>query len=204
MISLLEGPVIAAGTEYLILKVGGIGLRVEVPASVVTSFSGGVSSGASVQVHTSLVVREDSLTLFGFQSSGDRDVFETLLSVSGIGPRLALAAINELGVNGLRVAVANQDLGALSRIPGVGKKTAQRMTLEIGDKLGPMSAGDENRSTSNHEAGMRESVEAGLEQLGYPRAVAQRAVDALDGDYTDIGEMIRDALVVARDGRLGV
>ncbi|MFZ1381440.1 MAG: Holliday junction branch migration protein RuvA, partial [Scrofimicrobium sp.] len=123
---------------------------------------------------------------------------------SGIGPRLALAAINELGADGLRLAVANEDLTELSRIPGVGKKTAQRMALEIGDKLGSTSASQRAASTSRHDAGMRESVEAGLEQLGYPRAVAQRAVDALEGEYADISSMIRDALAVARDGRLGV
>ncbi len=193
-----------AGVDYLVLKVGGIGLRVEVPSSVISSLGTAISAGAVLNVHTSLIVREDSLTLFGFESAGERDVFDILLTVSGIGPRLALAAINELGADGLRLAVANEDLTELSRIPGVGKKTAQRMALEIGDKLGLVSAPQSAASTSRHDAGMRESVEAGLEQLGYPRAVAQRAVDALEGEYADISSMIRDALAVARDGRLGV
>lgn len=194
---------ISAGIDHLVLKVGGIGLRVEVPASMISGLGAAVSAGSVLEVHTSLIVREDSLTLFGFESAGERDVFDVLLTVSGIGPRLALAAINELGADGLRIAVANADLTALARIPGVGKKTAQRMTLEIGDKLGSVSVAESTQSASHHDSGMRESVEAGLEQLGYPRAVAQRAVDALEGEYSDIGSMIRDALAVARDGRLG-
>ena len=191
MISSLTGTVGARGADWLQIVVSGVGLRVEVPKSLQ------FSSANEVTLQTSLIVREDSLTLFGFNTTEDRDGFEVLMSVSGIGPRLALAAIDTVGLNDLRRGVASGDLALLSRIPGVGKKTAQRMVLEIGEKLGPPTdPGVGAAPTSSAVATIREPVEAALEQLGWPRAVASRTLDQLPGEFTSVEEMLRAALAV--------
>lgn len=208
MISSLEGTVTATGPSWLLITVGGMGFRVEAAPTLVAKVAsasavGGAGKEVRTTVHTYLVVREDALTLYGFESSEDRGVFETLLSVSGIGPKLAVAAIDTLGVNGLRRAVAGEDLKELSRIPGVGKKTAQRLVLEIGEKLGapqpPESGTPLAGEVTPLESQVRESVEAALEQLGWPRAVAQRAVDKVaqdkvGGDPHTMETMLRAAL----------
>lgn len=191
MISSLTGTVGARGADWLQIVVSGVGLRVEVPKSLQ------FSSANEVTLQTSLIVREDSLTLFGFNTTEERDGFEVLMSVSGIGPRLALAAIDTVGLNDLRRGVASGDLTLLSRIPGVGKKTAQRMVLEIGEKLGPPAdPGVGAAPTSSAVATIREPVEAALEQLGWPRAVASRTLDQLPGEFTSVEEMLRAALEV--------
>ena len=191
MISSLTGTVGARGADWLQIVVSGVGLRVEVPKSLQ------FSSANEVTLQTSLIVREDSLTLFGFNTTEERDGFEVLMSVSGIGPRLALAAIDTVGLNDLRRGVASGDLALLSRIPGVGKKTAQRMVLEIGEKLGPPTdPGVGAAPTSSAVATIREPVEAALEQLGWPRAVASRTLDQLPGEFTSVEEMLRAALAV--------
>lgn len=195
MISSVQGHLGATGPTWVVVTVGGVGFRVEVPSSVVSALASD-PSGGEVTLHTSLIVREDSLTLFGFASDADRDGFDILLSVSGIGPRLALAAIDVVGLNDLRHAIATSDLSVLQRIPGVGKKTAQRMVLEIGDKLGTASAHASQVGGPGAEKNseIRESVEAGLEQLGWPRAVATRAVDSLTEEYPTPELMLRAAL----------
>ena len=130
MISSLTGTVGIRSADWVQVVVLGVGFRVEIPKSLqITS--------EEITLQTSLIVREDSLTLFGFTTTEERDGFEVLMSVSGIGPRLALAAIDTVGLDDLRSGVASGDLALLSRIPGVGKKTAQRMVLEIGDKVVP-------------------------------------------------------------------
>ena len=191
VISSLTGTVGARGADWLQIVVSGVGLRVEVPKSLQ------FSSANEVTLQTSLIVREDSLTLFGFNTTEERDGFEVLMSVSGIGPRLALAAIDAVGLDDLRRGIASGDLALLSRIPGVGKKTAQRMVLEIGEKLGPPTdPGVGAAPTSSAVATIREPVEAALEQLGWPRAVASRTLDQLPGEFTSVEEMLRAALAV--------
>lgn len=203
MISSLEGTVTATGPSWLLITVGGVGFRVEAAPTLVAKVASAVHAMlpgevARTTVHTHLVVREDALTLYGFESSEDREVFEILLSVSGIGPKLAVAAIDTLGINGLRSAVADGDLKELSRIPGVGKKTAQRLVLEIGEKLGTptaLEASDGPTGTfSLGESQIRDSVEAALEQLGWPRAVAQRAVEKVAEEHDSTEAMLRAAL----------
>lgn len=202
MISYLEGPVIAAGVDHIVINVGGIGFRVEAPTATVSRFSSVRPEHDGVaRVHTSLIVREDSLTLFGFESPGERDAFDVLLGISGIGPRLGLAAINQLGVEGLRVAIASQNIAALSQISGVGKKTAQRMVLEIGDKLGAPSDRAESGSAPSGDQVMRDLVKTTLEQYGLSRSVAAGAVDSLTGEYQDMATMLRDAFARAGSGR---
>lgn len=190
MISSLTGTVGIRSADWVQVVVSGVGFRVEIPKSLqITS--------EEITLQTSLIVREDSLTLFGFTTTEERDGFEVLMSVSGIGPRLALAAIDTVGLDDLRRGVASGDLTLLSRIPGVGKKTAQRMVLEIGDKLGlpaDTAVGDSSASTTT--ATLREPVAAALEQLGWPRAIAERTLNELSGEFTSVEEMLRGALAV--------
>ena len=190
MISSLTGTVGIRSADWVQIVVSGVGFRVEIPKSLQIA-------SEEVTLQTSLIVREDSLTLFGFNTTEERDGFEVLMSVSGIGPRLALAAIDTVGLDDLRRGVASGDLTLLARIPGVGKKTAQRMVLEIGDKLGlPADSALGNSCASTMTTALREPVAAALEQLGWPRAVAERTLNELSGEFTSVEEMLRGALGV--------
>lgn len=192
MIAFLEGEIAASGMDYLVIQTGSVGVKVFTPATTVAKLR---ADTGRVRLETSLQVREDSLTLYGFAAAADREVFETLLSVSGVGPRLALAALSQLSGVQLQLAVANQDVAALQAIPGVGKKTAQRMILELASKLPStvdLPAGGE---TSQPVVGGFESeVLLALEQLGWPRSQAEEAVNAVRGSHSDSGSLLKAAL----------
>ena len=153
---------------------------------------------------TSMIVREDSMTLYGFESADERDVFTKLLSVSGIGPKIALAALAVLRPNDLRRAVRDQDLTARQRIPGVGKKSAQRMALEIGDKLGTPAAlpgGETTAAPAPTEDAVASEVSAALVGLGWSEAQAAKAIEKLAGSGLGASDMLRAALVTLGGGR---
>ena len=133
MIAFLTGRVAGKAPGHALLEVGGVGFRVLMPTS---ALSGLPDLGETVTVHTYLNVREDELTLYGFEDMDERSLFERLISVSGVGPKVALAALSCLRPDALRAAVACDDVATVSSIPGVGKKTAQRLILELKDKLG--------------------------------------------------------------------
>ncbi len=125
------------GLDRLVVVVGGVGLLVQTtPATAAAA-----RRGAPCALATSLVVREDSLTLYGFDSVGERDMFETVQTVTGVGPRLALAMLSVHAPDDLRRAIAGNDLTALTKIPGVGRKGAERIVLELRDRIGPMPGG---------------------------------------------------------------
>lgn len=190
VIAQLRGSLEEVGLDTVTVLVGGIGWRVLVTPATAQS----LTRGTEVCLHTSLVVREESLTLFGFRSADERDVFERLQTVSGIGPRIALAALAVLTPDDLRGAVSRGDLAALQRIPGVGRKSAQRMVLEIGDKLGAAAALPESGSTSAGSAA-EDEVRAALVQLGWTETVAERTVSGLAGRGLDASALLRAALV---------
>src|ERR1700683_266374 len=133
MIAHLRGTVAGRAPEGAVIEVGGVGMRVQCPPGTLAT----LKPGEHAQVATSLVVREDSLTLFGFGTDDERNVFELLQTASGIGPRLALAMLAVHSPDALRRAVAAEDIKALTMVPGVGNKGAQRIILELRDKLGP-------------------------------------------------------------------
>lgn len=187
MIASVAGPVLQSGLGNVVVAVGGIGVRVEVPVSL----SQRLAVGSDAKLQTTLIVREDSLTLFGFEDVAEREAFDILLGVSGIGPRLAQGALEALGADGLAASVASGDLAVLQKIPGVGKKTAQRMVLEIGDKLGPPTT-----APTKTDSSAREMAAAGLEQLGWPRAAAESAVDSVDAKHQDVESILRAALAL--------
>lgn len=177
MIALLRGTVAASAPGEVVLDVGGVGYRVRVA-------TGGVLAavGDEATLHTHLVVREDALDLYGFTAPAARDLFTTMLSVTGVGPKLALAALGALGEEGLRRAVVTEDVAALTVVPGVGKKGAQRMILELRERLGALAGvGDPDAVTPSGATGTDALGEAraALAALGYAPAEAVRALDAL-------------------------
>ena len=196
MISILRGIVASVGLDHIDVVVGGIGFRVH----VTPAFAQGNARDEEITVYTSMIVREDSMILYGFESCDERDVFTTLMSVSGIGPKIALAALAVLCPDDLRRAVRDQDLAALQRIPGVGKKSAQRMALEIGDKLGTPAA-EATPASAPNEDGVASEVSAALVGLGWSEAQAAKAIEKLAGSGLGASDMLRAALVSLGGGR---
>ncbi len=154
----------------------GVGYDVQIPLS--TFYSLTRDPGVIVSLHVHTHVREDALQLFGFATLEERATFEQLIGISGVGPKLALAILSGIGVNELRGAVRTQDRGRLQRIPGVGKKTAERLLLELKDKLGiePVADGD-GGARPEDGSGVRPDAISALMNLGYSRDMADRAVD---------------------------
>ncbi len=152
---------------------GGLGYRVHTTPATLAS----VRTGTSATLATSLVVREDSMTLFGFAQAEERDVFELLQTVSGVGPRLALAMLAVHTPDDLRRAVASEDVKAMTMVPGIGQKGARRIILELGDRLGP--ATDASAPAATPAGGARTDVVTALAGLGWPAKAAESAVDAV-------------------------
>ena len=200
MISILRGIVASVGLDHIDVVVGGIGFRVH----VTPAFAQGNARDEEITVYTSMIVREDSMTLYGFESCDERDVFTTLMSVSGIGPKIALAALAVLRPDDLRRAVRDQDLATLQRIPGVGKKSAQRMALEIGDKLGTPAAlpgAEATPAPAPSEDTVASEVSAALVGLGWSEAQATKAIEKLAGSGLGASDMLRAELVSLGGGR---
>jgi Holliday junction DNA helicase RuvA len=158
MISLITGTVKSASVSSIVVEVGGVGVLLQVPIRVAAK----IQNGEKVSFHTYLVVREDALTLYGFSEVLDRDFFELLLSVTGIGPKVAQSILANSDSSTIANAVVSSDLKALESVPGLGKKGAQRLVLELKDKAAAFVGGKVglNLSTSNQ-------VENALQGLGY-------------------------------------
>jgi holliday junction DNA helicase RuvA len=188
VIAHLRGTVAGITPDGAIIEVGGVGMKVQCTPGTLASFS----LGEQAQVSTSLVVREDSLTLFGFATDDERKVFELLQTATGVGPRLALAMLAVHSPDALRRAVSTEDLNALTMVPGVGKKGAQRIVLEMKDRLGPPGDGGElPGSRSAHRApSWRDQVQSGLVNLGWQPRDADQAIAALEEDGTIDGETV--------------
>jgi holliday junction DNA helicase RuvA len=189
MIAQLRGRLAAVALGQVVLDVAGVGYRVYVPPGAVRA-----AVGDEVVLHTHLAVREDALTLFGFPEPAARDLYEVLLGVTGVGPKLALAAIGSLGAGGLRAAVVGEDVAMLTTVPGIGKKGAQRMILELREKLGAL---DDGAMPSPASGGPRAEVREALASLGYAPAevkAALEAADADDGQIDDPEALLRAAL----------
>jgi len=201
MIAHLRGTVAGVAPDGAVIDVGGVGMRVQcTPGTLAT-----LRPGEPSQVATSLVVREDSLTLYGFVSDDERNVFELLQTASGVGPRLALAMLAVHSPDALRRAVSTEDLAALTMVPGIGKKGAQRIVLEMKDRLGP--PGDDGAGLPGRPAprapSWRDQVQSGLVNLGWPARDADLAIAALedegviggsDGDVVEVATVLRAAL----------
>jgi holliday junction DNA helicase RuvA len=201
MIAQVRGTVAGVGPDSAVIEIGGLGLRVQcTPGTLAT-----LKPGEDAQVATSLVVREDSLTLYGFCSEDERNVFELLQTASGVGPRLALAMLAVHGPDALRHAVWTEDLNALIMVPGIGRKGAQRIVLEMKDRLGPPGEGDTGNGRQAPKSAprvplWRDQVQSGLVNLGWPAREADQAIAALedegfiDGADVDVATVLRAAL----------
>ena len=190
MIASVAGTVKAVRSGSVVVEVGGVGLLVNVPARL----SAGVVVGTSISLHTVLVVREDALTLYGFESSSAREVFELLQTVTGIGPKVAQSALNIYESAELVSAIRNEQAELLERIPGLGKKGAQRLVLELRDKVDGYEQGDLAPS-----GGWRDQLTSALVGLGFTARESQERIDQLASQFADvskapIAELLRAAL----------
>ena len=178
MIASVRGRVLAVRLDAVVVEVGGAGLLLQATPATLAE----LRPGHEAELATSLVVREDALTLFGFADADERDVFEVVQTVSGIGPRLALAMLAVHTPDGLRAAVAGGDLTALMKVPGIGRKGAQRIVLELTDRLGaPVTATAAEPSPPAADAAHDQVVEA-LVGLGWSAKQASDAVVAVTAD----------------------
>lgn len=197
MIAFVNGRVASAGPDGAVVEVGGVGLALQCTPGTLA----GLRVGDQAHLPTSLVVREDSLTLYGFADDDEKTVFELLQTASGVGPRMALAMLAVHTPNALRRAVATEDVTALTKVPGIGRKGAQRIVLELKDRLGlPLDGvGDTVAAPSFAAAAWRAQVHAGLTNLGWTSRDADLAVDAVaaevDGqDTSDIAALLKLAM----------
>lgn len=191
MIASLHGTVLSVGATSAVVETGGVGMRV---LSTPTTLAE-LRHGATARLHTHLVVREDSLTLFGFAGETERDTFEALQSVQGVGPRLALAMLAVHSPEALSQAVADGNRKALEQVPGIGAKVAARLLLELGGKLSLPEASTPGGTVASADA--RGQVEEALVALGWNAKAAAKAVDAVtDGPIAeaDVAATLKKAL----------
>jgi Holliday junction DNA helicase RuvA len=196
MIATVEGEVIGIGDHYLVIRVGGssastgIGLQVYAP----TPLRARLRLLEHILLYTHLIVREDLLALYGFETEQERDYFNLLLGVNGVGPRLALSVLSTLSIDAIRRAVASEQVEVFARVPGVGKRTAQKILLHLQDRI---KAGDVLEMAAGAGfVGVDESVLEALTSLGYSVVEAQSAIQSIprDAPKDDVEERLRLAL----------
>ena len=201
MIAFVRGTVAGVTHTSAVLEVGGVGLELMcAPGTLAT-----LRTGHEATLPTSMVVREDSLTLFGFLDDDEKTCFELLQTASGVGPKLAQAMLAVLAPDDLRAAVAHEDVKTLTKVPGIGQKGAQRIILELRDRLGaPLCGAEATTRTGVAVSGApwRDQVHQGLVGLGWSAREAERAVDEVadqaDGPTPDVGALLRAALQMLR------
>ena len=196
MIAFVRGPVAAVSLSSAVLEVGGVGLELMCTPGTLATLSPKVGTGQTATLPTSMVVREDSLTLFGFLDEDEKTCFELLQTASGVGPKLAQAMLAVLSPDDLRAAVSGEDVKTLTRVPGIGQKGAQRIILELKDRLGA-PVGSRAVAAPRAEEPWRDQVRQGLQGLGWSAKDADRAVDEVapgPGETPDIAALLRAAL----------
>lgn len=186
MIASIHGRLQHLGDGELVLEINGLGLRIAVSKSVIDA---NPEVGQALFLHTKLIVKEDSLSLFGFPSTEERELFETLLGVSGIGPKLALAILSHLSPDVLRSAVVNNQPEVLAKVPGLGKKTAEKVVFNLKDSFEAPIGPDYTPTETDTE------VLSVLTTLGYSMVEAQAAIQSIPVDSVDeVEEQVRLAL----------
>ncbi len=193
MIARLEGTLCARELQNVLVDVGGVGYEIEVPLSTLASLP---ETGTSVVLFTHLVVREDAHVLFGFLRSRDRDLFRRLIRVNGIGARLALAMLSTMAADELAGHITGGNVAALTRVPGIGKRTAERIVLELGERLTELGfgAGAGADGDARPGRGIDREAAAALEALGYRAADAERMLAAVRGQAETTETLVRLAL----------
>jgi Holliday junction DNA helicase RuvA len=174
MIAWLRGRLMLKQPTRLVVDVQGVGYDVQVPVS--TSLDVG-DHGSQVELHIHTHVREDQLALFGFRSTFELEVFERLIAVSGVGPKLALSVLSGIEAHDFVRTIQSADLGRLTSIPGVGRKTAERLTLELRDRLPQAAPASSSSAPSTPESAVRADLVSALVNLGYQRASVEKVVD---------------------------
>jgi Holliday junction DNA helicase RuvA len=185
MIASVHGTVQAVRLDAAVVEVGGVGLLVHATPATLA----GLRVGSSAQLATSLIVREDALTLFGFADADEREVFEVVQTVSGVGPRLALAMLAVHTPDGLRRAVLDEDFKALQRVPGIGLKGAQRIVLELKDRIGVPAATSSAATAAPVPGDRRDMVVEALVGLGWTaRAAGDAVATVLEGSEGPVAQ----------------
>lgn len=187
MIAHLSGTIFFIGDRFAIIETAGVGYKVRVAVDTLQALRKSVDKKAALWVHTA--VREDALDLYGFQNQTELEFFEMLISVSGIGPKGALGILNVAPVEHLKEAIAMGDIGALTKVSGIGSKSAQKIIIELRDKLG----GHESDNGGTMLGDERDAIE-GLVALGYTERVAREALKKIPPEVKGTGARIKDAL----------
>lgn len=198
MFAYLKGTLVSATATQAVIDVQGIGYVVSIPCSLIGQLP---AIGTTVQLYTTLVIRELSHSLYGFLNSQERDVFDLLMNVTGIGPKLAMSLIGHLPLSSLQAAVKNEDIPTLCKVPGVGKKTAERLIIELRDKLSNFfmagNASTNMPAAKNFQSHRLQDAIAALMQLGYTQNTAQKAMkQSLQElpEEADLASLIKTAL----------
>ncbi|MGK5677839.1 Holliday junction branch migration protein RuvA [Actinoplanes sp. URMC 104] len=193
MIASVRGVVAAIAPDSAVIEVGGVGLQVQCAPGTLAN----LKAGAETRLATSMVVREDSLTLYGFADDDEKHLFELLQTASGVGPRLAQAVLAVHQPETVRRAIAGGDLATLTRVPGIGKKGAERLVLELRDRIGPLPLGD-GAPAGVLNGAWQDQVRQGVLALGWSAAQADQAVAAvaetIDGEVPPVPVLLRQAI----------
>jgi Holliday junction DNA helicase RuvA len=193
MIASVRGVVTAIAPDGAVIEVGGVGLAVQCAPGTLA----GLKAGVEARLATSLVVREDSLTLYGFADDDEKQLFELLQTASGVGPRLAQAVLAVHHPDAVRRAISGGDLAALTRVPGIGKKGAERLVLELRDRIGPVFAGADG-AAGVLTGEWQDQVRQGVLALGWSATQADQAVaavsESIDGDVPPVPVLLRQAI----------
>jgi Holliday junction DNA helicase RuvA len=197
VIAFVRGTVADVSLTAAVVEVGGVGLELNCTPNTLAR----LRTGSEATLPTSMIVREDSMTLFGFLDDDEKSLFEMLLTASGVGPKLAQAMLAVLSPDELRRAVTTEDIKALTRVPGIGQKGAQRIVLELKDRIGAPTGTSSSRTpaAASTTAAWRDQVHAGLVGLGWSTREAEKAVDAVapqaeETSEPDVAALLRAAL----------
>ena len=203
MISLLTGTVRAINTDRVVVEVGGFGLSVLVTPATTAQ----LTLGSQIHLFTSLVVREDSLTLFGFVNEESRTLFELVQTVSGIGPKVALSILGALTPEDLGRAIAQEDIASIEKVPGIGRKGAQRLILELKGKLSDLSTAAQYKG---HQPAWREQLSSALVSLGFSPKESDAAIsnvvsslqtDGVEASKLELSELLKLSLASGKSSR---
>ncbi len=192
MYAYIKGKLVELSPEHAVIDVGGIGYKISIPVSL---YAKGLKLQEEILLYTTQVVREDDIRLFGFLEAGEREFFEKLIALSGVGAKTALNLLGHLGCKDLHLAIQTQDVSTLVRVPGIGKKSAERIIVELADRIAKWAPllSDKHR----HVPTVAADALSALVNLGYQAALAQKAIHRVvdkKGESLSLGELISSAL----------
>lgn len=183
MIALLNGKIVSKTSTHAVIDCSGVGFLVNISVNTSEKLS---DVGEAVSLYTLLIPKEDSLNLYGFWDESEREAFTMLISISGIGPKISLGILSSITIDSMQEYIISGNIAALSKLPGIGKKTAERIIIELRDKIGSLIPGGAEPVSDNRSMLKQEAISA-LVTLGYSRLVAEKAVaKVINDDYSDI------------------